>query len=337
MSWIIKIIAASAVFFLTVWSLLLTAAQRSLTFPESLYSISIVGPAAAFIGEGMITAIIAALPTYIFFRLIVLISTNPRIVTQFFESVLDISTGVIPGASISIDYSSRKENINGKVDHWMHLDSEQMEQLERKVVSAITEKNGLALIATIENRFGKKAIEEAQSIALQDSIAKVHEELTEERRVVSSRSGINLVIGILFAATGIAILVYTFFSVGSATDEDVVAIAFRVSLAVSVQIFAYFFLSLYRAGLSDVKFFRNEITNIGLARVGLLLSLQRGSSEDISDIARKFVATERNFILRKGETTAASEASADAANDRAVGLVEKGVDIARKVIAEKPS
>ncbi len=337
MAWLLKVILSSAAIFVLAWSLILTLAQNSPSFPESFYSVAIIGPLAAALGENLISAALAAVPTFLFYRLAVVISRDPEAILRLFSSSFDITSGIM-GNEIGIRFGrlnqSKDESAHRQPDD-IRLDHEQLIELEAKVVSAITEKNGYALIAMIENRFGKKAIEEAQAIGLQDSISQVHAELTEERRVVSSRSGINLLIGIIFASAGISILVYTFFTINPTDEANIVAIAFRATLAISAQIFAYFFLSLYRTGLSDVKFFRNEVTNIGLMKVGLLLAIQRGNPEDISEISRRLVATERNFILKKGETTASLSRYPEDIGSQAAGLIEKGAEIARKVVADK--
>jgi hypothetical protein len=339
MSWLIKVLFACAVFFTVTWSLILTGAQQSTSFPESLYSVAIIGAPASYVGETFLSALLAAVPTYLFFRVVVAISRDPSYIAEILASTFDISTGIL-GVEIKSSILRMDKGLKEADDTQndvVHLDKNQLHELELKVVEAITEKNGYALISMIEQRFGKKAIEEAQTISLQESISQVHAELTEERRVVSSRSGINLLIGIVFAAAGISILVYTFFSVDTSSELNVVAIGFRVTLAISAQIFAYFFLALYRAGLSDVKFFRNEVTNLGLIKIGLLLAIQRGKPEDVSDISKRLVSTERNFILKKGETTASGVSQSDTMGDQAASLIEKGAEIARKVVADRPA
>ncbi|MEI8616865.1 hypothetical protein P4S63_03450 [Pseudoalteromonas sp. B193] len=70
-----------------------------------------------------------------------------------------------------------------------------------------------------------------------------------------------------------------------------------------IEVFAYFFLKLYKQGLSEIKYFQNEITNIESKFLALRLSSKSGQGDCIKEVVANLLTTERNFVLEKGQTT----------------------------------
>ena len=82
----------------------------------------------------------------------------------------------------------------------------------------------------------------------------------------------------------------------------------RVSIALFIQTFAYFFLRLYKTSLEDIKYYQNEITNIESR--WLALATAKDKPEFIKPAIDSLLKTERNFVLKKGESTLRSGARA---------------------------
>lgn len=76
----------------------------------------------------------------------------------------------------------------------------------------------------------------------------------------------------------------------------------RLSLILFIEVFAFFFLKLYKDSLTEVKYYHNELTNIEHKLTALEAS-HYSSEMDISRIIENLTYTERNFILKKDETT----------------------------------
>jgi hypothetical protein len=72
---------------------------------------------------------------------------------------------------------------------------------------------------------------------------------------------------------------------------------------VLIEIFALFFLNLYRTSLSDIKYFQNETTNVEYRILALELAILTQDIEALSVLVKSRADTERNFILSKGQTT----------------------------------
>ena len=70
-----------------------------------------------------------------------------------------------------------------------------------------------------------------------------------------------------------------------------------------IELFAYFFLRLYKSGLIDIKFYQNELTNIDMKSASLLSALVTEDKEIIKLVSTELSRTERNFVLKKDEST----------------------------------
>ena len=70
-----------------------------------------------------------------------------------------------------------------------------------------------------------------------------------------------------------------------------------------MQVFAYFFLRLYRHGIFEIKYFQNEITTLEARMIGLQSAFALNDKSALKRMCEELIKTERNFILRKGETT----------------------------------
>jgi len=81
----------------------------------------------------------------------------------------------------------------------------------------------------------------------------------------------------------------------------------KISFVVVVELFAYFFLKLYKNGFDEVKYFQNELTNIDSKVLGIKFLKDVRNEELMAEVIKSLMATERNFVLEKGQTTVSLE------------------------------
>lgn len=118
------------------------------------------------------------------------------------------------------------------------------------------------------------------------------------------RANVNLAGGAFICLTGFCILGYfVFFEVSIPGSNRMFEFIVRVTLVVFIEIFAYFFLNLYRAGLYDIKYFQNELTNAAFRMLALEVALKHENSASIKEICQELIRTERNFLIKKNEST----------------------------------
>ena len=130
--------------------------------------------------------------------------------------------------------------------------------------------------------------------------------LETEIRALMRRGNLNLVLGTVTTTGAVAVLAYIALT-ATVTVENWRAVlptyALRLSLVVFVEVFAFFFLRLYRASLHDIKYFQNEITNIQSRFLALEFSVLSSDGAAANKVIDELARTERNFVLSKGQTT----------------------------------
>ncbi|MFN7819549.1 MAG: hypothetical protein ACK5Q7_08140 [Cyanobacteriota bacterium] len=158
----------------------------------------------------------------------------------------------------------------------------------------------------LESRYGSARDTLRKISFLESNVEESTERLRQEIRALLRRGNLNLVLGTLATVIAISVLVYTaILTVGKQgnTSDILQGYLIRVSLVLFIQIFGFFFLRLYRVSLSDIKYFQNEITNMQQQWLSLKYALLCEDRDTAKNIATILASTERNFILRKGETT----------------------------------
>jgi hypothetical protein len=137
--------------------------------------------------------------------------------------------------------------------------------------------------------------------------------LAQEIASLQRRGNLNLVLGILISFLGLSVLGYYLLIDKAQTNgvpppaEDPIAFLIhyipRLTFVLLIELFAYFFLKLYKNSLSEIKYFQNEPTNIEAKHIALRAAFL-ADSETLSDKAiSSLVDTERNHVLEKGQTT----------------------------------
>lgn len=130
--------------------------------------------------------------------------------------------------------------------------------------------------------------------------------LRQELFSLSKRGNLNLSIGIVTTLTGLLLLgMFVLREPQTATDATSFLIGFvpRISLVVLIEVFAYFFLRLYKATLTEIKYFQNEVTSMEAKFLALIVATKSGSPDHLSKVIDHLSQTERNFILNKDQTT----------------------------------
>lgn len=137
------------------------------------------------------------------------------------------------------------------------------------------------------------------------------------------RGTVNLVIGLVLAVAGVVVLLY----VANSLRDELLAFQpvsagalstwpvfvtlqlMRLSLVVFLEAFALFFLRLYRSNIEDIKYYQNELTNLEVWFAALAAAQQTGNGKTIASILNRLSQIERNFVLKRGETTVELEKS----------------------------
>jgi hypothetical protein len=130
--------------------------------------------------------------------------------------------------------------------------------------------------------------------------------LQRELEALGRRGNLNLALGAITTVVGISLLGFSVFAETS-TAKDLWTLAShfapRLALVLLIELFAFFFLSLYKSSLSEIKYFQNELTNIESRQLALSAAIELKESTLLADVVSKLASTERNHILSKDQTT----------------------------------
>lgn len=141
--------------------------------------------------------------------------------------------------------------------------------------------------------------------------------LKKEIELLTKRANIYITFGSTITVGAAFILYYmvsdlsSFFNASnseisaSLSSSDWFSIASRFSIVVFVEVFAFYYLRLYRSTMDTVKFYQNEITNIEmrLMAVHSLATLSNPDSTSAIALIDSLAKSERNFVIEKGQST----------------------------------
>ncbi|WP_277757991.1 hypothetical protein [Pseudomonas sp. A34-9] len=157
---------------------------------------------------------------------------------------------------------------------------------------------------------------ERLTLSSRGSIERLKREISDLRL----RSNTNLLLGMAITAGGLWLLWSTVSMVdasellkalaseGAESNSKflknlILPIVPRVLLVLFVEVFAYFFLRLYRNGLSEIKYFQNELTNVESKLAAIEFAYVTKNQAALKTAIEALSRTERNFVLEKGQTT----------------------------------
>lgn len=133
--------------------------------------------------------------------------------------------------------------------------------------------------------------------------------LNQEIFALQRRGNLNLILGIIITFLGLYIL-YTYLlplDEKEFTNAKFIQVFLpRLSLVILIEIFAYFFLRLYKSSLQEIKFYQNELTNVEAKLSALQLAFSDNKTQEKITVIEQLLKTERN------PTPAVTQASAEA-------------------------
>lgn len=154
----------------------------------------------------------------------------------------------------------------------------------------------------MEHEQERSSVEIDLAARLDDSRSRIQKEI----EALGWRGNLNLALGAITTVIGISLLGLSVFVEAQARTDLMSLLSHfvpRVTLVLLIELFAFFFLSLYKSSLSEIKYFQNEITNIECWQSALRIAVHDGSSSLLAEVVTKLSSAERNHILAKGETT----------------------------------
>lgn len=129
--------------------------------------------------------------------------------------------------------------------------------------------------------------------------------LAAELAALGRRGNLNLVIGSLTTTVAVFLLYQAATTPPPAGTDYTGLLTFyvpRVTLAIFVEVFSFFFLRLYRSGLSDLKYFHSELLTLELKIAALETARHQADPQVIAKVIASIVDTDRTKQLTQGRT-----------------------------------
>ncbi|MGN6177933.1 MAG: hypothetical protein ACTHNW_02065 [Mucilaginibacter sp.] len=184
------------------------------------------------------------------------------------------------------------------------VNQEEIDGLIRKITEQnLGNKNFLKLL---ENKFGTQIIEHNRLDQLSQDFENINERISFEIQRLNKSANVNLIFGSVTTLIAIGFLAYEVLYKEINFTELIPLLSHyipRIAIVIFVEIFAFFFLKIYKTNLTDIKYFHNEKTNIDLKFVAIKAAIITKNETIIEMTIREFATTERNFVLKKDEST----------------------------------
>jgi hypothetical protein len=207
--------------------------------------------------------------------------------------------------------NSKVENIVlNRAESTIGLDTESKTNLVQAITDTIQRNISEKFIENIESKYGAAILDSGRFNIIANDLLKAIGRIDSEIRRLSFRASLNLVIGSLTTVGAALSLGYIVFS-NVIQFENLLSVLShyipRISLIVFIEVFAFFFLKLYKSCLEDIKYYQNELVNIESKSISLKSAFLCQNDDCLGKIIELIANTERNFILKKGESTVALE------------------------------
>lgn len=192
------------------------------------------------------------------------------------------------------------------------IDKDQITDLVETIKREVATEAGDQLISELQKKLAESATTQTREREVARNFEETRNRLSLEIAALGRRGNLNLILGIITTVSGLVLLATFVFSQIEAPKEAIpFALHFlpRLTLVLFIEIFAYFFLRLYKSSLAEIKYFQNELTNVEQKHAALISSIQYGESAVRNDVISKLASTERNHVLEKGQTTVELEKS----------------------------
>lgn len=232
--------------------------------------------------------------------------------------------------SIDNRFENLKAELFSKFSDFKNLDEVKIE-IRNSIDQQVSKISEEKIIQQISDKFNKDLNAKTKLDIIESELISIKHRIERETARLARYGYINLMIGFVTTFLAIFFLGYSLLGVQTQniTPTDYLFHFIpRLSLSILIEIFSFFFLRLYKSNLDDIKYFNNERTNIEMKIVAIKTSLSYDDKETVKNLMLELAKTERNFVLKKGESTVEIEKNKSDinSNDKLLGGILKILD-----------
>jgi membrane protein implicated in regulation of membrane protease activity len=186
------------------------------------------------------------------------------------------------------------------------------QKLVDHVKSKIDDSVAQEIISQVNARYRNAFSRDARLKELDGRFESIRHELKEHISYLRSRGEWSLTAGAVLALGAIGVLLWLAIDIDLSAESMMPMLPIlilRLSLFAFLQIFAFFFLRLYRRSLDENKYYQNELTTLEGRILGLEVALREGDDEALQEGVSLFNRMERNPPIIDGLQTSESNHS----------------------------
>jgi hypothetical protein len=207
--------------------------------------------------------------------------------------------------TIRKDFEKLREELFAKFSDFKNLDDLKQDVLDKidQQVGKLTEDK---IIEQVSVRYHTELSNLTKLDLVDIELNAVKHRIEKETARISRYGYINLMIGFITTFMAIFFLGYSLLNVQTqniSITEYIFHFIPRLSLSILIELFSFFFLKLYKINLEDIKYFNNERTNLEMKIVAIKTGLLLDDKSTVNKLLIELSKTERNFVLKKGEST----------------------------------
>lgn len=151
----------------------------------------------------------------------------------------------------------------------------------------------------LAEQLNENTVRQRSIVQTRDGLNLGRKRLEIELASLDRRGTVNLSIGSVTSAVAVVLLYQAATTSPQSTDLMTLFTFYvpRVALAIFVELFSFFFLRLYKAGLLDLKYFHSEILNLELRIAALDTAMLINDQESLRNVISSLVETDRTKQL----------------------------------------
>ncbi len=200
-------------------------------------------------------------------------------------------------------YSHYKKEADKIISGFINSSSK-LKEIESAVFDKVMDRIEGSLVLGVQEKYKHYIDFDLKFGIIRQKIETVVVDTDQYIRKLQKNSIVNLWIGIIATVAAIGVLGYNFLQPFTDLDWPKFLMHFipKISFAVFIQLFAFFFLRLYRNNLEDAKYFQNELTNLNAKSAALQIAILVDNQTLIEKLISDLSGIERNFKLMKDES-----------------------------------
>lgn len=206
-------------------------------------------------------------------------------------------------------------------------------KIKKQIDDKIDKISEETLFDRIDKKYEHTIVKDKNFKIILEEFNEVKNRMERETSRLSRYGLINLMLGFITTFMAIFFLAYSLSEFNQSTTDTTTSFIYkfapRLSLSILIELFSFFFLRMYKKVLDDLKYLNNERTNIDLQLLALRTAILTEDKESISKILQSLSLTERNFILKKDETTVETQKS-KLENESTDKILDKVISIINK-------